>query len=195
MLTSHRHLRSLALANDRMILSRRGFVTALGAAVTAAASFACLPARAQDGPWREFRRDDLGFRIELPGEPMTETDDNDPSNPIARAFGAELEYEQMTFGVACLEYRERPLAGQHFASFRDGMKAAKMAATRESELSMNGFPAWEFIRESGDLNFIWRWVIMGNLVVGAEAVGNPGMHSDPTARRVIDSFKLLRNAP
>src|SRR6516225_5332195 len=47
-------------------LSRRSF---LAAGACAWSVLGPKPARGQGGIWQEYRRDDVGFRIEMPGEP------------------------------------------------------------------------------------------------------------------------------
>src|SRR5438552_18022162 len=59
-------------AND---LSRRTIILASPALVSG--FLGLQTARAQQTLWREYRRDDLGFRIEMPSEPMIEEKDDE----------------------------------------------------------------------------------------------------------------------
>ena len=57
------------LGNGQVAWSRRRLVSVLAAAASTSAVLVATtsPARADD--WEEFFREDLGFRIEMPGEP------------------------------------------------------------------------------------------------------------------------------
>jgi len=185
---------SAATAISKMPVPRRTLVLGLGAVAAASAVLGVKTARAQGGVWHEFRRDDLGFRIEMPGEPKIEVEDDDYKDIWIRTTDAEVKLANMLLGAHCTEWKDVQSPEQQFGHFREGMRAAGVSVTREVPMTMNGFPAREFIREAEDLNYIHRLVVMEKLTIGVSAHGERGMHSDPIVRRFFDSFRLLRSA-
>ena len=173
-------------------LSRRSIVLSLAA--TAPAVLMWKSAHAQGDVWREFRRVDLGFRIEMPGEPKFETKEDEYKDIWIRSIDAEIDYEQTTFGVSWTEWKDVQSIEKVSAAFRAGMQLAGMPVTHEMSLVMNGFPARELIRQSDTLNYIHREVIMGKQTITASALGDDSIHRSPTVRRFFDSFTLLRSA-
>ena len=75
--------------------SRRRLVSAL-AALAASTSVDLLgsAAWAQTPAWKEYRNNDMGFRVEMPGEPKVEEQTGDPSDPFVRSI--ELRLSSMT---------------------------------------------------------------------------------------------------
>jgi hypothetical protein len=166
-----------------------------GAAASAAAVLVSTTARAQGNTWHEFRRDDLGFRIEMPGEPKITVEEDDYKDIWIRSTDAQVHLANMLVGAYCTEWKDVQSAEQQFDLLREGMlRVGGMPATREVPTMMNGFPAREFIREAEDINYIHRLVVMEKLTIGVSAYGERGMHSDPIVRRFFDSFRLLRSA-
>lgn len=179
-----------------MSLSRRSFMPLLAGAVAAAAlpALASKRARAQGDGWREFRRDDVGFQVEMPGEPKIEVKEDEYKDIWTRTIDAQVDYEQVLFGASCTEYKQAHAADEQFRLFRESMRLNGMPVTREIALTMNGFPAREFISETDHVNFIRREVVAGNLSIAVQATGDRGIHSSPTVRRFLNSFALLRSA-
>ena len=70
---------ALELANVKTALSRRRLMLLLAASASASAVLVTKMVRAQGDIWREYRRDDWGFRMEMPGEPQVVVDD-EPGN-------------------------------------------------------------------------------------------------------------------
>jgi hypothetical protein len=176
------------LANSRKQMSRRGFMRCLGA--TGSVVLALRPSHAQDSVWREYRRSDLGFRIEMPRDPKIETEENDEM----RSIDARVDYQSITLGVSWQGFKSIQSDEMLSTRFREGMWLAGMPVTVESSLVVNGFAARKFIRESGGLNYVQLYVVMGNETIAASAVGDRSLHSSPTVRRFFDSFALLRSA-
>jgi hypothetical protein len=178
-------------ANSKKKLSRRSFIASVVAAAPALL-LASSAVRAQGDVWREYRRDDLGFRIEMPGEPKV--DDSELKDIELRSVEVEVDYEDMTFGVQWNEWK-RPLpAEEFFKMWREGMRLAGMPVTSERPLEINGFVAREFVRESPDINYIRREFIGGNLTINASVMGAGPMLGHPAVSRYLDSFMLLRGA-
>jgi hypothetical protein len=64
-----------------------------GAAATSAVVVAATsPARADD--WEEYLREDLGFRIEMPGEPAVDVKDDGFSDKTVRTIDAQLHNDE-----------------------------------------------------------------------------------------------------
>ena len=104
-------------------------------------------ARAQGDVWREYRRDDLGFRVEMPGEPKIKVEEDEDKDIRIRTVDAEVTYEQVLFDVHCNEYKQVMPAEEAFRLFREGMRFGGIPVTREAPLVMNGLPAREFVGE------------------------------------------------
>jgi hypothetical protein len=163
----------------------------LGVAASATAGLGLQSARAQEGVWQEYRRDDLGFRIELPGMPKVEVEEGD--DITVRSTDVALDHDRMILGAHCMEYKKAEDARTELGR-GNAMRATGMSTTGESALVMNGFPARQFIRESDGGNYIRRVVVMDNLAISVMVVGDRSIHSNVTVRRFLDSFKLLRLA-
>jgi hypothetical protein len=180
-------------ANSKNELSRRSFITSVVAAAPVVL-LASSASYAQGDVWRDYRRDDLGFRIEMPGKPKVEDKVDEFKDIWLRTVEAEVEYEDMTFGVQWNEWKQPLPAEEGFNTWREGMRLGGMPVTRERTFLMNGFPAREFIREAEDINYVRREVVAGNLTINAGVMGERTMHRNPAVSRYLDSFTLLRSA-
>src|SRR5689334_17396004 len=52
--------------------------------------------------WAEYRREDLGFRIEMPGKPQIAVG----NDPALKETIVELSYDVVTFSVTVLEFQK-----------------------------------------------------------------------------------------
>jgi hypothetical protein len=180
--------------DGKRLLSRRGLALSLTAA--AAAVLVPRPARAQSDVWREYHPAGLPFRIEMPGEPKVETDED--KDVGMKSVDAQLEYEQITFSIGWLERKNQSMDQSiaFITGWRNIMQRAGMGATGEKSLFINGFPMREFSRQADDFNYIFRVVVMGPEKIQVSATGaNSSIHASPAVRRFFDSFKLLRSVP
>ena len=156
-------------------------------------------ARARGDVWREYRPAGLHFRIEMPGKPVVETWHNeDEDEGWITAVDADLNYEEITFGVSWTQWKKNQSVAILSNRLRKGMRRAGWPATGERRFTIDGFPAGEAIRRSDgldSLNYIERNVVMGKetLLITATRV-DAGLHASPIVRRFFDSFKLLREA-
>src|SRR5882757_6212824 len=144
-------------ANSKNELSRRSFMTSVVAA-SSTVKLASSASQAQGNIWRDYRREDLGFRIEMPGEPKVEDKVDEFKDIWLRTVEAEVEYEDMTFDVQWNEWKQPLPAEEGFNKWREGMRLAGMPVTSERTFLMSGFPAREFTREADDINYIRREV-------------------------------------
>ena len=166
---------------------RRRFVILLAAGVIASA---INDGTAQVDPWREFRRDDLGFRIEFPGDPTIEEEKGLPRENLVHSLDAKVEFENISLGIGYGAFKSVPTE-EFIRGFRT--LSAMGDPITENMLTANGFPAREFIKARGigdDAYF--RIIFMENAIITVQAIGGP--LTNPTVRRFLDSFRLLKNA-
>ena len=177
-------------------LSRRRLVAVVAGAAATVTSFALLAsaARAQAPAWREYRNNDMGFRVEMPGTPKVEEQTGDQSEPWTRIVSAQVELNDMILGVQCAENRAATSAEDQHKLQREAMVAEGMPVTREEPRTVSGLPARDFIRESGELNYIYRVVIVGNRTIRASVFGERSIHGHANVRRFLDSLTLLQGA-
>ena len=176
-------------------LSRRSVMSVLAGAATTLMSLAVHSTAAQAeaaAAWREYRNDEMGFRVEMPGEFKTDQEVGEAKDPWVKAIGAELEFDGMTMGVHGTEFRGSPTAEELYKVQREGMQSSGMQATREEQRTVSGVAAREFIREADDINYIHRMVIVGNRTISVSAFGERSIHGNPNVRRFLDSLTLLR---
>jgi hypothetical protein len=186
---------SLHMVIGNMNWSRRRFTVALAGAATALTSLSALSRAAQAeaaAAWREYRNDEMGFRVEMPGTPKVEEQNGDPSDPFIKSIDAQVELNDMLLGVHCTENRAASSADDQYKLQREGMAAGGMAVTREEARTVSGNPARDFIRESGDLNYIYRVVNVGKRTIGISVFGERNIHGNPNVRRFLDSLTLLQ---
>ena len=174
--------------------SRRRLVSALAALAAASTSvdLVSTAAWAQAPAWKEYRNSDFGFRVEMPGAPKLDEQNGDPSDPFIRSLEAQVELNDMILGVHCTENRAAMSAEEQYKQQREGMVAGGMPVTREEARTVSGNPAREFIRESGDLNYIYRVVNVGKRTIAVSVFGEKNIHGNPTVRRFLDSLTLLQ---
>jgi hypothetical protein len=165
-----------------MSLSRRGFLVAGACAWSV---FGPKAARAQGGIWQEYRRDDVGFRIEMPGEPRIRVEKGAPGDNWITSTDAQVRYQNEIFDVSWTEFK-------NIASVEDEYTRFRYQFEQDILLTLNGVPAREFIIETGDINFIRRIMAVRNFALAVHALGARNIHNSPTVRRFLDSFELLR---
>ena len=99
---------SLHMVTGTMNWSRRRFMSALPGAATILTSLSTLSraAQAEAAPaWREYRNNEMGFRVEMPGTPKVEEQNGDPGDPFIKSVDAQVELNDMLLGVHCTENR------------------------------------------------------------------------------------------
>src|SRR5262249_14839216 len=149
-------------------------------------------ARAQAGIWQEYRRDDVGFRIEMPGAPRMRVQKGDPWDNWITSTDAQVRYQHETFDVSWTEFKDIVLVEDEYSRFRDMMMRAGYQIEEDIPLTLNDVPAREFIIETGHINFVPRILAVRNFAIGIHALGARNVQYSPTVRRFLDSFKLLR---
>jgi hypothetical protein len=170
-------------------LSRRSFLTA---AACASSVLEPMAARAQGGIWQEYRRDDVGFRIEMPGTPRIRVEKGDPGDNWITSTDAQVRYQHELFDVSWTEFKDIASVEDEYTRFRNMMTGAGYQIKEDIPLTLNDVPGREFIIETGDINFV-RWILtVRHFAIGIHAMGARNIHNSPTVRRFLDSFKLLR---
>ena len=170
-----------------MNMSRRVFLV-----TGACASSGIGLARAQESIWQEFRRDDVGFRIELPGAPRIRVQRGRPDNNWITSSGALVRYQHEIFDVTWAEFKDTVVVEDEYTRFRDMMAGAGYQIEEDIALTLDDVPAREFVIETGAINFVRRVLAVRNFAIGIHAMGARNIQNSPTVRRFLDSFKLLR---
>ena len=172
-----------------MKLSRRSFLV-----VGACASCVLWPkvARAQGGIWQEYRRDDVGFRIEMPGAPKIRVEKGDPGDNWTTSTNAQVRYQNQIFDVSWTEFKHIVSVEDEYTRFRDMMTSAGNQIEEDIALILDDVPAREFIIETGNINFVRRIMAVRNFTIGIHAMGARNIRYSRTVRHFLDSFRLLR---
>ena len=173
-----------------MNFSRRSFLLA-----GACASLGVRPelARAQGSVWQEYRREDVGFRIEMPGAPRIRVQRARPDSNWTTTTGALVHYQHEIFDVVWTEFKDTVVVEDEYARFRDMMIGAGYQIEEDIPLSLSDVPAREFVIETGSINFVRRILAVRNVAIGIHVMGARNVQYSPTARRFLDSFRLLRS--
>src|SRR5262245_46234801 len=132
-----------------MSLSRRSFLLA-----GACASCGLGPrlARAQGGIWQEYRRDDVGFRIEMPGAPRIRVQKGDPEDNWTTSTDVQVRYQHETFDVSWTEFKDKVLVEDEYTRLREMMARAGYKIEDDIQMTLNDVPAREYIIESTIIN-------------------------------------------
>ena len=142
--------------------------------------------------WQPYRREDLGFEVELPGEPEIEEEQDEHVKSVL----AEFLFVGMIFGVDHVTFRHDVTIADVVARQREGAQNLKSRITRESPFTMDGYPAVEIAQELADaFGSIMRVIVIGNRAIAYNVVGDPDIATHPAALRFLNSFKLLPTAP
>jgi hypothetical protein len=170
-------------------LSRRTFLVA----VTGASSVLGAQAtRAQTAIWQEYRRDDVGFLVEMPGRPRIRVEKADPEENWITSTDAQVFYQNEVFDVSWTEFKDIASAQDEYTRFRNLMNTAGYQIETETSLTLNGLPVLEFIIERGNIHLVRRILAVRNLALAIHATGGRNLHNSPSVRRFLDSFSLLR---
>ncbi len=169
-------------------ISRRAFMPLVAAAFLSPAVIAT--ARAQGAAWQIYRREDLGFEVELPGKPKITTETYEGDDPVVKSIDAEVNVEQMTMGANYAEYRNPAFLDEEVAAQRTVARALQ-GQMRVTPFTLNGIEGRQIAIESTLMNGIMRFVVINNRRIMLNVIGNADIHTSATVRRFFDSFKLL----
>ena len=180
---------------DKTSISRRAAMSTLagGSAVLTSLALRATAARAQAAAWREYRDEEMGFRVEMPGEFKVTHEAGEAKDPWVKYIWAKINIDGMTVEAFGKEYRGTLSAEELYKLQEGGILANRMRPTREEQRAVSGVPARQFIREADDtLNYISRMVVVGNRVIGAGVLGERSIHGNPAVLRFVDSLRLLQ---
>lgn len=170
-------------------LSRRACLPLL-AAITLSPAVAW----AQGDAWQMFRREDLGFEIEMPGQPKIEVEESkDKNDPALKSVNASFDFEDTLFGAHFEEYRQPVSIQQEVAAQRMAARGMQSKIISETAFTMDGFPGVVIVSDGiGGKGFsVIKIVVMQNRRIFVSAIGPQGGKDSPAVRRFLDSFKLL----
>jgi hypothetical protein len=182
-------------------MKRRTFIAGLGAAAvlpimwvvtSSSVLLAPAPARGQADGWQLYRREDLGFEVEMPGVPKIEVEEGEKDDSVAKSVDSVVELEDINFSIRYEEWRGRPTVDQEIAAQRFGARTLGIKVISETRFTLNGAPGVEISTDAIDgtpLRFNYRVVFGENRRFFLGAVGAPA--DNPSVRRFFDSFKLL----
>ncbi len=181
---------------ERTSISRRAAVPTLAGAAAALTSLMLpsIPARAQAAARREHRDEEMGFRVEMPGEFEVRQYVGETNDPWIKETSAKINIERMSLVATGIEYRGTPSVEEIYKLVENCTGIlGNICATREERRAVSGLSAREYIREADDdLNFISRMVVVRNRAIGAGAFGERSIHGNPTVLRFLDSLALLQ---
>jgi len=172
-------------------ISRRALLPLIAIAALSPVLLVPSAARAQGADWQIYRREDLGFEIAMPGEPEVTVETGERGDPWVRAISAEVDVDQLHFGISYTEFAEPMSIAQLSAAQRAGAGHLGVDALRETAIKMNGFPGLDLVGESDAFSIIMRIVVREKQTISAAVTGTGNISADPSVRRFLDSFKLL----
>jgi hypothetical protein len=180
---------------DKTSISRRAAMPTLAgvAAVLTSLALRSTAARAQAAAWREYRDEEMGFRVEMPEEFKVRQYVGETNNPWIKETSAKINIGRMSLVATGIEYRGTPSVEEIYKLVENCTGIlGNLCATREERRAVSGMSAREYIREADDdLNFISRMVVVRNRAIGAGAFGERSIHGDPAVLRFLDSLTLL----
>src|SRR5262245_57366091 len=99
--------------------------------------------------WQEFRRDDLGFKVEMPGTPQVEEQEEeetvDNNKKTIKTTTVQVHHEEASLGVSCEQFEKGLRQPPTDADFDNLLKSIEeklgVKVTRQNRLTMNGKPA------------------------------------------------------
>jgi hypothetical protein len=110
-------------------------------------------ARAEDALWQIYRREDIGFEVEMPGTPQIDMRKN---GDRIETVDAQIDFENMLFGANYQEFRRAPSVEEEIAAQREGARHLNVEIVRENAVTMDGFMGRELALESNKVNSILR---------------------------------------
>jgi hypothetical protein len=172
-------------------MSRRAFLPLVAGAVLSPVVRVPSAARAQDASWQLYRREDLGFEVEMPGKPKIEVEEFERDHPAVRSIDAVVDVEQISFSAGYYEYRMPITLEQEALAQQLLARGLEARTVRETAFMMSGIEGRDISMEGDGLNAILRIVSMQNRRIMISVMGDRIIHSNAMVRRFLDSLKLL----
>jgi len=172
-------------------MSRRAFLPLVAGAALSPVVLVPQAARAQGANWQIYRREDLGFEVELPGKPNITVETGEPDDRWVRSINAEVDFDRLYFGASYNEFKEAASIEQVARAQRMAARTLGVAAPRETTITLNGFQGLDFVGESDAFSMVMRIVIREKRTIAAAVTGAGKISANPSVRRFLDSLKLL----
>jgi hypothetical protein len=162
----------------------------------AAAAVICLilsPAYAQSQDWQEYRPDQGGFRIEMPGKPDLKTEERNGRPTYSAVVGIDKSVagDDLVFMVKYQEGDNEP--GPAAEKILDTVVKAMSEGGKLLDVkneSLGGYPARRFSLEDADKDtYEIRGVITDHYFIQALFIGPAG---NAQGKRFLDSFAIIK---
>jgi hypothetical protein len=147
--------------------------------------------------WQEYRRDDCGVKIEMPGSPqITEQEIADAGNKeTVRWTRAELDRKEASLSISCRQFgrdiRHRPI-DMYVDNIRKLTEAALgVKVTGQNQLVVNNKPVRELLIETDGFYLITRMVFLEDRIIEMTVTSIRPLADNPVANRFLRSFELL----
>src|SRR5215472_10126161 len=108
--------------------------------------------------WQEYRRDEIGFKIEMPGTPRVEEKEAADSKTI-KWTNLQLDHKEASLSVSCRQFDKgfsHPPVDAYFDDVRKATEALGVKVTRQNQLAMNGKPVRELFAETDGFYLVAR---------------------------------------
>jgi hypothetical protein len=142
--------------------------------------------------WQEYRRNDFGFRVDLPGEPTIITAEG-PGQP--KTPEADVMFDRVTFGVTVNELGGAPTpqqANRVLDGLARGLQLTYGIEPKNSRFTMNGAVGREDIFEFKDAIMHYRAFVHGGRIIQVYVHRQlPDDDVRPAAQLFFQSFALL----
>lgn len=179
-------------ARTRSVVSRRALLPPMAAALAIPFGLISVDASAQNESWREYRRDEPGYRVEFPGDPTIEKETGDtPDSDWIRAVSAYFDMAGLLLSVSHQRFRAQVDPVAAFEAQRKGLAQMGAPVQREAEIAIDGVAGREFFHGADGFGYRVRIVVIGDAVIAATAMGDETTPQNATAARFIESFRLL----
>jgi len=149
--------------------------------------------------WQEFRRDDLGFKVEMPGTPQVEEEEEeetvDNNKKTIKTTTVQVHHEEASLSVSCEQFEKGLRQPPTDADFDDLLKSIEeklgVKVTRQNRLTMNGKPVRESFAETDGFYIAARVVFLDDRTFQVIATSNTPLAANPVVERFLHSFELL----
>jgi hypothetical protein len=149
--------------------------------------------------WQEYRSDELGFKVEMPGTPQVEEEEDeetvDNNTQKIKWTTVQLDHEEASLGVSSAQFekgfRQRPIDAYVDDLLKRTEKALGVKVTRQNRLTMNDKPVREFFVETDGFCLVARLVFLDDRIIQVIATSIMPLAANPIVERFLQSFALL----
>jgi hypothetical protein len=179
-------------------ISRRVMLSLVGASAMLPATR--IAAWAEDN-WVVFRREDLGFQLEMPGTPEVEEDEVRPEDylyqsGLRRDGLAKVSTPTIDYSCGWSQWRYHHTLETALNMEMEVFKTISVPPIRQTALDVDGHRGVELASLQSFVALMRVFVINGNILTVSLAGGeDPAILETATSRRFLDSLKILMKAP